>query len=102
VARPEAQRPAAATGRDERRNAKQARARQADATRPLRVELQAIDARLARLAAEKLEVEALLAQPAAAADAYAELGRRLAHVSAETSQLEERWLELHAALESPS
>jgi ATP-binding cassette subfamily F protein 3 len=56
--------------------------------------------RLARLATERLEVQNLLAAPGADAPAYADLGRRLAHIEAEVAMLEERWLELHAALES--
>jgi ATP-binding cassette subfamily F protein 3 len=62
------------------------------------VELQQIDAKLAKLAAEKAEVEAELASPQAGD--YAELGRRLAHVNAETAMLEERWLELQTRLEA--
>jgi ATP-binding cassette, subfamily F, member 3 len=88
--------------REDRQQAKQARAKQADLTRPLRNELQSIDARLARLAAEKTEVETALAAPAAAGDSYAELGRRLAHVAAETAQLEERWLQAQSELEALS
>jgi ATP-binding cassette subfamily F protein 3 len=86
--------------REERKNAKQARVKQSDATRPLRVELQTIDGRLARLAAEKAEVEALLARASTPADDYAELGRRLAHVAAETTMLEERWLVVQTELEA--
>jgi ATP-binding cassette subfamily F protein 3 len=92
--------PAPATSRDERKAGKQARARLAEQTRPLRVELQRIDARLAVLAAEKAEVEGLLADAATPAADYAELGRRLAHVGAETAMLEERWLELQTELEA--
>ena len=72
----------------------------AETTRPLRVELQRIDDRLARLAQEKTEVETLLSQPRAQADDFAEYGRRLAHVQAETAMLEERWLQLQADLET--
>ena len=86
--------------RDDRKGAKQSRARQAETTRPLRVELQRIDERLARLGQEKSEVEALLSQPTAQADDFAEYGRRLAHVQAETAMLEERWLHLQTELES--
>ncbi len=86
--------------RDDRKNAKQERARQAVTTRPLRMELQRIDERLARLATEKLALEQKLSRPAAAGDDYAELGRNLAHGAAETAMLEERWLELHAELEA--
>ncbi len=92
--------PAAAPSRDERKADKQSRARRADATRPLRVELQQIDARLARLAAEKGEVEAALAAATAKPDDYAELGRRLAHIAAETHMLEERWLALQGELDA--
>jgi ATP-binding cassette subfamily F protein 3 len=86
--------------REDRKNAKQARVKQSDATRPLRVELQTIDGRLARLAAEKAEVETLLARASTPADDYAELGRRLAHVAAETTMLEERWLVVQTELEA--
>jgi len=92
--------PAPAASRDERKAEKQQRARQAEKTRPLRIELQQLDTRLARLAQEKTEVEAALAGGSAAPEDYAELGRRLAHIDAETHLLEERWLELQAELEA--
>ncbi len=93
---------------EDRKNAKVARVKQSESTRPLRAELQRIDDRMAKLAAEKLEVEALMekpakpaqpAKPTASADGYGELGRRLAHISAEVGTLEERWLALHSELE---
>ena len=90
---------AAKPTRDERQAGKQARARLAEQTRPLRIEIQRIDERLARLAAERAEVEALLSDAGTKADDFAELGRRLAHVGAETGVLEERWLEAQAELE---
>jgi ATP-binding cassette, subfamily F, member 3 len=83
--------------RESRQQAKQSRARQSERTRPLRMELQRIDERLPKLAAEKTEIEAALAAPAGD---YAELGRRLAHVGAEVAMLEERWLELQTELEA--
>jgi ATP-binding cassette subfamily F protein 3 len=86
--------------RDDRQAAKQARARLAERTRPLRYEIKQIDERLAQLADEKAEVEALLAQPALDAAAYADHGRRHAHVQAEIARLEERWLELHQQLDA--
>jgi ATP-binding cassette subfamily F protein 3 len=92
--------PAPSAGRDDRKAAKAARARLAEASRPLRIELQRIEDRLARLVAERAEVEALLAGPGTAAAEFAELGRRLHHVAAETSMLEERWLEAQGELES--
>jgi len=86
--------------RDDRQAAKQARAKLAERTRPLRYELKQIDDRLARLAAEKAGVEALLASPQLEAAAYAEHGRNLSYIQAETARLEERWLELHSELEA--
>jgi ATP-binding cassette, subfamily F, member 3 len=59
-----------------------------------------VDARLARLAAEKTEVEAALAGATTQADDFAELGRRLVHIAAETHLLEERWLALHSELDA--
>ena len=87
---------------EDRKNAKLSRVKQSESTRPLRVELQRIDDRMAKLSAEKLEVEALMekpAKPAANTDGYGELGRRLAHISAEVGTLEERWLALQSELE---
>jgi ATP-binding cassette subfamily F protein 3 len=92
--------PATPASRDERRSEKQARAKRSDATRPLRVELQQIDTRLARLAQEKSGLEAALAGTAKAPADFAELGRSLAHVSAEMQALEERWLKLQESLEA--
>jgi len=99
-ARAPAAKPAPAATRDERKADKQSRAKRAEATRPLRVELQQVDTRLARLAAEKAEVEAALAAANTSPDNYAELGRRLSHIAAETHLLEERWLALQAELEA--
>jgi ATP-binding cassette, subfamily F, member 3 len=86
--------------REDRKGAKQARVKQSEATRPLRVELQRIDERMARLNGEKAEVEKQLTNPSAGGDDYAELGRRLAHVSAEIHMLEERWLAAQTELEA--
>jgi len=100
-ARMAAEAPAKApTPRDERQAGKLARVRLAEATRPLRIEIQRIDERLSRLAAERSEVQALLAASDARPEDYAELGRRLAHVEAEVQQLEERWLQAHDELET--
>ncbi|MEO7244354.1 MAG: ATP-binding cassette domain-containing protein, partial [Rubrivivax sp.] len=51
--------------RDDRKGDKQARARRSEQTRPLRIELQRIDTRLARLADEKRVLEVTLASPGA-------------------------------------
>jgi len=86
--------------REDRDKVKQARVKQAEATRPLRNALAGIDARLSKLASEKTEIEAALSKPDANAEAYAELGRRLAHAAAEVAALEERWIELQTELEA--
>ncbi len=102
TAKPAAPKPVAPkpATRDDRQSNKAARIKQAEATRPLRNELQRIDERLAKLGNEKAEIEAALSRPDASADAYAELGRRLAHVAAEVSMLEERWIEVQTELEA--
>ena len=99
-AAPAAAKPPPAPTRDERKADKQQRARRAEKTRPLRVELQQLDTRLAKLAQEKTEVEAALSASGTAPEDFAELGRRLAHIGAETHMLEERWLELQTELEA--
>jgi ATP-binding cassette subfamily F protein 3 len=91
---------AAATPRDDRKAKAGARQRLADTTRPWRTEVAQIDKRLASLAAERAEVEARLGDPSTAPADFAELGRRLNHIAAETSMLEERWLELHTRIEA--
>jgi ATP-binding cassette subfamily F protein 3 len=86
--------------RDDRKAAAQARAKLADRTRPLRNEIGQIDKRLEKLHAEQTEVEAQLAAPGLAGEQFGDLGRRLAHIQAETSMLEERWLELQTEIET--
>jgi ATP-binding cassette subfamily F protein 3 len=92
--------PSPTRSREDRKAKDQARSRLADQTRPLRNEIKQIDDRLARLTKEKVNVEALLASPNLDASAYAEHGRSLAHIQAETAQLEERWLALQGELEA--
>ncbi len=92
--------PPAATKRDERQAGKQERARFAEATRPLRVERQQVEARMARLSTEATGLESRLASPGLATEAYATLGRDLTHVRAEAAMLEERWLALETELEA--
>ncbi len=91
--------PATSNRRDDRKQAAQARQELAHRTRPLRIELERIDQRLAALGRERAEVEAALSQPGVAPGDIAELGRRLNHVAAEVAMLEERWLEVGAELE---
>ena len=85
--------------RDERRRGAEQRQALAARTRSLRVELQGVDARLARLAVERTELEARLSGGGLTPQAIADDGRRLNHVLAEVAVLEERWLELQSELE---
>ena len=90
---------APAAHRDERKADKQARAKRSENTRPLRVELQRIDERMAKLAVERTSVEAQLAR-GGAADKVVELSREHHHILAEVATLEERWLALHTELDA--
>ncbi|WP_312302987.1 ATP-binding cassette domain-containing protein [Pulveribacter sp.] len=94
-----AERAPAASGREQRKASAQARQQLAEKTRPLRRELEKIDARLVQLSAEKEELEQRLATPLPPAE-IADCGRRLKACSDEIEQLEERWLELGEALEA--
>ncbi|MGN6525197.1 MAG: ABC-F family ATP-binding cassette domain-containing protein [Burkholderiaceae bacterium] len=91
----------AGAGRNEdRKAAAQQRAQVAAQTRPLRMEVQQIDARMDKLAAERAEIEAAMSAGTMAGAEIADAGRRLAHVNAEVAMLEERWLELSEKIEA--
>jgi ATP-binding cassette subfamily F protein 3 len=92
-------RPGAARN-DDRKQSAQQRSQAAAQTRPLRVEVQQIDARMEKLAAEKAELEASMATGKLGGTEIADAGRRLAHVGAEVAKLEERWLELNEKIEA--
>jgi ATP-binding cassette subfamily F protein 3 len=85
---------------DDRKAAAQLRTQIAARTRPLRIELQQIDARMDKLAAEKAELEAAMSTGTLTGPEIADAGRRLAHVGAEVAMLEERWLELTEQIET--
>ncbi len=85
--------------REDRKASGQARAKLAEQTRPLRKEMEAIDKRLHALAAERAEIEAQLAEGAAAL-AIAEMGRRLKALGDELEAAEMRWLELGEQIEA--
>jgi ATP-binding cassette subfamily F protein 3 len=72
----------------------------ANRTRPLRAEVQQIDARMERLAAERVKLEADLAGGRLSGPDIAETGRRLNHIGAEVAVLEERWLALQGEIEA--
>lgn len=100
--KPAAAPPPAAAGHrrgDDRKQQAQARAKLAERTRPLRAELAQIDTRLEKLGREKAEVEAALAAATLPPAEIAESGRRLNHIVAEITMLEERWLELSTEIE---
>ena len=85
---------------DDRKQSAQNRSQVAAQTRPLRVEVQQIDARMEKLGAEKAELEASMASGKLSGAEIADAGRRLAHVGAEVAKLEERWLELNEKIEA--
>ena len=87
-------------GRDDRKQAAQSRSQLANLTRPLRMELQQIDARMEKLAAERAELEGKLAAGKRPANDIAETGRRLNHIAAEVVTLEERWLVVQSEIEA--
>jgi ATP-binding cassette subfamily F protein 3 len=86
--------------RDDRKQAAQTRSQLANRTRPLRQEVQQIDSRMEKLAAERAEIEALLAAGKRPGAEIAEAGRRLNHIAAEVTVLEERWLALNTEIEA--
>jgi ATP-binding cassette subfamily F protein 3 len=85
--------------RDDRKDAARSRSLIANQTRPLRMEVQEIDVRLAKLGGEKAELEGKLSAGKRSPGAIAETGRRLNHIAAEVTQLEERWLVLQSEIE---
>ncbi|MBS0466007.1 MAG: ATP-binding cassette domain-containing protein [Proteobacteria bacterium] len=85
--------------REQRRQEAQARQLLAEKTRPLKRELEKIDQRLDILGQEKAQLEARLMQEALPPAEIADCGRRLKACSDEVETLEERWLNVSAALE---
>ena len=85
---------------EDRKQSAQLRSQVAARTRPLRIEVEQIDKRMAKLAAEKAELEASMATGKLGGAEIADAGRRLAHVGAEVAKLEERWLELTEQIEA--
>ena len=100
AAAPKAEAAPAADPRGDRKQAAQSRSLVANRTRPLRMEIQQIDTRLEKLAAERAAIEALLSAGKRPPAEIAEAGRRLNHIAAEVVMQEERWLQLQAEIES--
>ncbi len=84
----------------DRKQSGQLRNQLANRTRPLRAEVQQIDARMETLAAERTALEVVLASGKGVGADIAESGRRLNHLSAELAMLEERWLVLQSEIEA--
>ncbi|MDP1887540.1 ABC-F family ATP-binding cassette domain-containing protein [Polaromonas sp.] len=77
----------------------QRRQQQSDTTKPLRKELEKIDARMQSLTAERDSLQASLATTTALAE-MAQSGKRLKVIDTELGTLEERWLELTEQIET--
>ena len=94
--------PAAGGGnrRDERKAAAQARQKLAEQAKPLKVELAAVEKRLAQATEERDGLFAALADPGLPAASQAEHGKRLKQLATQIDELEARWLELGEAIES--
>ena len=86
--------------RDDRKQSGQARNQVANRTRPLRSEVQQIDARMDKLNAERTALEAQLASGKLDVPRLAEAGRRLNHIGAELAMQEERWLALQTEIDA--
>ncbi len=85
--------------RGSRKSEKQARAQLAERLRPLRTKTRDIDSRLAALATEKSKIEQTLTSASLKPEDFADRGRRLSQIAAETETLEEHWLELQEQID---
>ena len=91
---------AAPAAREDRKLSGQARQKLADQTRPLRKEMDAIDATLNKLADERTALEAQLAAGSATPGQIVEAGKRLKGIHDELEHAELRWLELSAQVDA--
>ncbi|MCV2422922.1 ABC-F family ATP-binding cassette domain-containing protein [Paucibacter sp. DJ2R-2] len=90
----------APAAREDRKLSGQARQKLADQTRPLRKEMDAIDAKLNKLADERTALEAQLAAGSATPGQIVEAGKRLKGIHDELESAELRWLELSAQVDA--
>lgn len=90
----------APAAREDRKSSGQARQKLAEQTKPLRREMESIDAKLNKLADERSAVEAQLAAGSATPAQIADLGRRLKSIGDELADAEMRWLELSAEVDA--
>jgi ATP-binding cassette subfamily F protein 3 len=86
---------------EQRKQAKLAQQQQLAALRPLKKELQQIEARLAQAQAEQSRLQDLMAASTVAA-VLAENGKRLKTLLQDIEQMEERWLELSEEIDKAS
>jgi ATP-binding cassette subfamily F protein 3 len=89
----------AVTPQEQRRLDAAARQQLAVRTRPLKREIEKLESQMARLEAEKQELEGRLGAGLAVAE-IAEAGRRLKQVTGDLEAAEERWLALSADVEA--
>ncbi|WP_310389848.1 ABC-F family ATP-binding cassette domain-containing protein [Roseateles sp.] len=92
--------PVAAAAPADRKISGQVRQKLAEQTKPLRREMDAIDATLNKLADERTAVEAKLGAGDSSPSQIAEGGRRLKAIHDELAAAELRWLELSAAVDA--
>jgi ATP-binding cassette, subfamily F, member 3 len=92
--------PAQPAPREDRKSSGQARQRLAEQTKPMRKEMEGIDAKLNKLADERTLLEAQLAAGSATPAQIAELGKRLKAIHDELEAAELRWLELSAQVDA--
>ncbi|MDC6168351.1 ABC-F family ATP-binding cassette domain-containing protein [Paucibacter sp. XJ19-41] len=86
--------------REDRKASGQARQRLAEQTKPMRKEMEGIDAKLNKLADERTALEAQLAAGSTTPAQIAELGKRLKAIHDELEAAELRWLELSAQVDA--
>jgi len=86
--------------REDRKAAGQARMRLAEQTKPMRKEMEGIDAKLNQLAAEREKLEARLAEGAAPPAEIVDIGKRLKAIHDSLEAAEARWLELSEEIEA--
>jgi ATP-binding cassette subfamily F protein 3 len=92
--------PAPIVSREDRKASGQARMRLAEQTKPMRKEMERIDAQLNKLAEEREKLEARLAEGTAPPAEIVETGKRLKAIHDELEAAELRWLELSAEVEA--
>ena len=92
--------PVAAERKPDSKITGQARQKLAEQTKPLRKEMEGIDATLNKLADERTALEAQMAAGTAAPPKIAELGKRLKAIHDELEAAEVRWLELSGQVDA--